>query len=49
MLALTRRRDPDAHQETWLIHHGDVQIGAIRLPAGVPGGVDQWGWMWETP
>jgi len=44
MSALTRRRDPDAHHETWLIHHGDVHIGTIRMRAGVPGSVDQWGW-----
>src|SRR6516225_4560149 len=44
MSALTRRRDPAAHHETWLIHHGDVHIGTIRIRAGVPGSVDQWGW-----
>jgi hypothetical protein len=26
---LTRRRDPDAQQETWLIHYGDVRVGTI--------------------
>jgi hypothetical protein len=44
MSTLTRRRDPDAHHETWLIHQGDVHIGTIRIRAGVPGSVDQWGW-----
>ena len=44
MSALTRRRDPDAHHETWLIRRGDVHIGTIRTRAGVPGSVDQWGW-----
>src|ERR1700739_3743686 len=29
MPTLTRRRDPDASQETWLIHYGDVRIGTI--------------------
>jgi hypothetical protein len=24
---LTRRRDPDAQQETWLIYYGDVRVG----------------------
>ena len=43
MSALTSRRDPDAHHKTWLIHHGDVHIGTIRMRAGVPGSVDQWG------
>jgi hypothetical protein len=26
---LTRRRDPDAQQETWLIHYGDVRVSVI--------------------
>jgi hypothetical protein len=43
MPVLTRRRDPDAQQETWLIHYGDTHIGTIRLHAGV-GGVDRWAW-----
>jgi hypothetical protein len=33
MPELTRRRDPDAQQETWLIHYGDARIannGASR-------------------
>jgi hypothetical protein len=25
--ALTRRRDPDATREAWLIHFGDIHIG----------------------
>jgi hypothetical protein len=29
MPALTRRRDPDAQQETWLIYYGDVQVGTM--------------------
>ena len=43
MPVLTRRRDPDAQQETWLIHYGDTHIGTITLHAGV-GGVDRWAW-----
>jgi hypothetical protein len=43
MPVLTRRRDPDAQQETWRIHYGDTHIGTIRLHAGV-GGVDRWAW-----
>jgi hypothetical protein len=42
--ALTRRRDPDASQEAWLIHFGDIHIGTISMRAGVPDSVDQWGW-----
>jgi hypothetical protein len=42
--ALTRRRDPDAQQETWLIQYGDIHLGTIRLHAGV-GGIDQWAWL----
>jgi hypothetical protein len=41
MPALTRRRDPEAHQEVW---HGDVRVGTIGGRAGVPVDVDQWGW-----
>lgn len=29
MAALTRRRDPDARQEAWMIHYGGVQVGTI--------------------
>jgi hypothetical protein len=41
---LTRRRDPEAHAESWQIYYGDVRIGWIGLRAGVPVDVDQWGW-----
>jgi len=44
MPTLTRRRDPDAPQETWHIHYGDVQVGMIGRRAGVPAEADQWGW-----
>jgi hypothetical protein len=27
MPALTRRRSPDAQQETWLVYYGDVHVG----------------------
>ena len=33
---LTRRRDPDAQQETWLIHYGNVQGGVIAERVGNP-------------
>ena len=29
MPALTRRRDPEARQETWLVYYGDVQSESI--------------------
>jgi hypothetical protein len=32
MLALTRRRDPDARQETWLIYYGNVRVGTKTHP-----------------
>jgi hypothetical protein len=44
MPTLTRRGDPDAHQEAWRIFYGDIHIGTISMRAGVPGCVDQWGW-----
>jgi hypothetical protein len=43
MPALTRRRDPDANQETWLIHYDDIRVGSIAMRAGVPTDKDQWG------
>jgi hypothetical protein len=33
-LPLTRRRSPDARQETWLIHYGDVRVGTILITFG---------------
>jgi hypothetical protein len=44
MPALTRRRDPEGHQEVWHIYFGDVRVGTIGIRAGVPVDVDQWGW-----
>jgi len=44
MPALTRRRDPEAHQQTWYVDYGDVQVGTTSMRAGVPVDVDQWGW-----
>ena len=34
MPELTRRRDLDAQQETWLFHYGDVRIGVIAERVG---------------
>jgi hypothetical protein len=44
MPKLTRRRDPEGHQEVWHVYYGDVKVGTIGQRAGVPVGVDQWGW-----
>ena len=44
MPALTRRRDPDANQEIWLIHYDDIRVGSIAMRAGVPVDKDQWDW-----
>jgi hypothetical protein len=44
MPALTRRREPDVHQECWHIYYGDTCVGRITERAGVPVDVDQWGW-----
>jgi hypothetical protein len=42
MPALTRRRDPDARQETWLIHCCDLRIGTIAERVGNPTGSPHW-------
>jgi hypothetical protein len=36
MRELTRRRDPNAQQETWLIQYGDVRVGVIAERVGNP-------------
>ena len=36
MPALTRRRDPEAQQETWLIYFAGVHIGTIARSVGNP-------------
>jgi hypothetical protein len=41
---LTRRRNPDAPQETWLIYFGDVRVGTIAMRSGNPADTDPWGW-----
>ncbi len=42
--ALTRRRDPDARQESWLLSFGDVHVGTISLRSGNPAESDPWQW-----
>jgi hypothetical protein len=44
MPALTRRRDPNAHQQTWLICYGDVHAGTIMRCVGNPNAAPQWQW-----
>jgi hypothetical protein len=44
MPVLTRRRSPDAMQETWLVYYGDVRVGTIALRSGNPADTDPWGW-----
>ena len=44
MPALTRCRSKDTPEESWRIFYGDVPVGWIGIRAGVPTGVDQWGW-----
>jgi hypothetical protein len=44
MPALTRRRNPDAPQATWLIYYGDVRVGSIAIRSGNPAATDPWGW-----
>jgi hypothetical protein len=45
MPVLTRRRDRNANQETWLIFYdGDVRVGSIGLRSGNPTTTDPWSW-----
>src|SRR5277367_6551443 len=44
MSALTRRLDPDALQETWLVYLTDVHVGAIMRSVGNPNAAPQWQW-----
>lgn len=39
-----RRRDPEAHQETWHVYCGDVHVGTISMRSGIPVDEDPWGW-----
>jgi hypothetical protein len=44
MPALTRRRDPEARQETWHVYYGDVRVGTIARSVGNPNAAPQWQW-----
>jgi hypothetical protein len=43
MAALTRRRSPDAPEECWRVHYGDVHAGTIAIRTGIPHDEDPWG------
>jgi hypothetical protein len=45
MPALTRRRDPDARQDCWLIYYGDIHVGTIAIRPGIPYDQPAWGWL----
>src|ERR1700712_5145883 len=44
MPALTRRRDSEAHSESWKVFYGDVQAGMISLRTGNPSSTLPWQW-----
>lgn len=45
MTTLTRRRDRNAGQETWLICYGDIHVGTIGLRSGNP--IERNAWQWR--
>ena len=44
MPVLTRRRTPDARQESWQVYYGDVRVGTIAMRSGNPTDTYSWGW-----
>lgn len=44
MPTLTRRRDPDARRESWLIYYGDVHVGCIGPRSSNSTESDLWQW-----
>jgi hypothetical protein len=44
MPALTRRSHPEARDECWRIHYGDVLAGTIAIRTGIPHDTDPWEW-----
>ena len=44
MPQLTRRRDLEAHQETWLVYYSDIHTGTIAQSVGNPNAAPQWQW-----
>ena len=49
MPTLTRRRDPNAGQEAWLVYYGDVCAGGIAVRTGNPDSSDPWCWASIRP
>jgi hypothetical protein len=45
MSTLTRRRNPEAREESWHIYCGDVRVGTIAMKVGASSDVDQWRWV----
>jgi hypothetical protein len=43
MPELTRRRDHDRREESWLIYYDDVPVGTIAIRSGIPHGQDSMG------
>jgi hypothetical protein len=44
MTELTRRRDPNLPQESWLIYYTDVHVGTICARTGGPNDEHKWDW-----
>jgi hypothetical protein len=44
MPTLTRRRSPDAPEESWQVFYGDVRVGTIGKRVGIPRDQAPWGW-----
>jgi hypothetical protein len=44
MSQLTRRRDPDARHEAWLIFYSDAHVGTIAVRTGNPTTTEPWEW-----
>jgi hypothetical protein len=44
MTTLTRRRDPERPEETWLTFYGDVRAGTIGPAVGNPGAAERGNW-----
>ncbi|WP_316165425.1 MULTISPECIES: hypothetical protein [unclassified Bradyrhizobium] len=45
MSTLTRRRNPQARDESWRIYFGDIEAGAISKRVGNPFGTAEWQWF----
>ncbi|WP_315705077.1 MULTISPECIES: hypothetical protein [unclassified Bradyrhizobium] len=45
MSTLTRRRDPQARDESWRILFGEIEAGTISRRTGNPSGTPEWHWF----